>query len=513
MTRRMHIDETVRSSHFSGALNSRSPLKWELRTSPLKWELRTSPLKWELRTSPLKWELRTSPPKWELRTIRNGRENGTILVVILWISATLVSTALLFGHSMMLEYRAADNTVAGFEATQAIEGAARYVAYLLKNAEEPGRLPDVTTYESEAVALDEGRFWLLGRGTDEQEKTRPVFGLIDEASKLNLNTATREMLEALRCMTPELAAAIIDWRDTDTELSPDGAESQNYLLRNPKYNCKDSNFETVEELRLLAGADWTVLYGEDANQNGVLDPNEDDGDETPPEDNRDGRLDPGVLEYVTVWSRESNTRADGTARVSIQGDEEALRTALEETLGARAQEILAAVGTNRTSMRSLLEFYIRSQMTPEEFAQVYDALSVTDDQWTSGLINVNTASAAVLACIPGIGEANAETLVAYRQGKQADDLATVAWVAQALDEEAAIEAGPYLTTRSSQFAADVAAVGHGGRGFRRVLFVIEMNGTEPRVAYRRDRSRLGWPLGAAIRQEIASTTSEERRYR
>ena len=51
----------------------------------------------------------------------------------------------------------------------------------------------------------------------------PWFGLVDEGSKLNLNTATAAMLEALPRMTPQLAAAIIDWRDTDSTVSDNGA--------------------------------------------------------------------------------------------------------------------------------------------------------------------------------------------------------------------------------------------------------------------------------------------------
>lgn len=440
------------------------------------------------------------------------RRRGTILIIVLWIATGLVSTALLFGQSMMLEYRAADNSVAGLEAAQAIEGARRYVGYLLANAEEPGRMLDIEAYESEAVPVGDATFWLLGRGTDDSTHGQLTFGLVDEASKLNLNIATREMLEALPTMTPELAAAIIDWRDTDSELTQDGAESQDYLLRDPTYNCKDSNFETVEELRLLMGAEWDILYGEDTNCNGVLDPNEDDDNESLPLDDRDGQLDPGVLEYLTVWSREPNTRDDGSQRINVTNDQQQqLGQLLQETFGeTRAGEIQQAVGGNLENLNSLLEFYIRSRMTPDEFAQVADALSVTDDAYTSGLVNVNTAPAEVLACLPGIGEEYADSLVAYRQGKT-DELDTVAWVAEVLEEEAAIQAGPYLTTRTYQFSADVAAVGRRGRGFRRVLFVFDASGDQPEVVYRRDRTRLGWPLGTDVREQLTSAQAQKGR--
>jgi len=463
-----------------------------------------------MRRKPLRSNL--SARDSSLRRLLHDR--GTVLIIVLWIALGLVSTALLFANSMLLEYRAAENSVAGLEAAQAIEGARRYVANLLANAEEPNMMPDIQSYEAEEVPVGDATFWLLGRGTENVNKNTkinsPAFSLVDEASKLNLNTATREMLEALPCITPELAGAIIDWRDTDDDVSPDGAESQNYLMLNPPYNCKNSNFETVEELHLLIGGELNVLYGEDANLNGFLDPNEDDGEVTLPSDNQDGRLEPGLFEYVTVYSREPNKQSDGSKRLNIKNDQGGqLASLLEEKLGqTRAGEIERAVGTNTQNINSLLEYYIRSKMTPDEFAQVADALCVSDDEYTTGLVNVNTASAEVLACIPGIGQDFAAQLLAYRQGKTVDELKTVAWVTNVLEEQTATQAGPYITTRTYQYSADVAAVGRGGRGFRRVLFVFDTSGGKPVVVYRRDRTRLGWALGPDIRSKLVATAEK-----
>jgi len=442
-----------------------------------------------------------------------SRARGTILIAVMWIALGLVSIALYFGRSMALEYRAADNSVSGLEAAHAIEGARRYVAFVLANLEEPGTMPDIETYPWEQVPVGDAAFWLIGRRSEDEPDDVPVFGLVDEASKLNLNMdidpeQMRGMLESLPDMPTDLAAAIIDWRDTDFDLTPDGAESETYLLLDPGYYCKDSGFESVEELRLVMGAEWDVLYGEDANRNGVLDPNENDGDETRPDDDRDGTLDPGLLEYLTVYSREPNKRDDGSARINIKNDEDgALQPLLEETFGPdRAEQIRRATSGVQANVDSVLEYYTLSGMTLEEFSQIGDALGVSDDEFSAGLVNVNTAPEAVLACLPGIGEEYASQLVAYRQGKTTDELGAVAWVAEVVDDESARLAGPYITTRSYQYTADVAAVGHMGRGFRRTMFVFDTSGDEPTVVYRRDLSRLGWPLGAEVRRQYVSTT-------
>jgi hypothetical protein len=344
--------------------------------------------------------------------------------------------------------------------------------------------------------------------------------LVDEASRLNVNTATLEMLEALPNMTTELAAAIIDWRDSDSDADSGGAETDVYQRLNPPYRCKNADYESIEELRLVYGMTLDFLYGEDTNLNGAVDPNESDGDLTPPYDNRDGWLDAGLLNYVTIYSREPNTRTNGEARIDVTStNQQELATLLQEQFGAdRANEILRQVAPSQgggpqgggggggasSSVKSLLEFFIRSGMTEDEFAQIEGDLAVTSTNSVAGLVNVNTASEAVLACIPGIGTEFASTLVAQRQSVQAGltYLPTVAWVADVLEETNCITAGPYLTSRSYQFTADIAAVGHFGRGYRRVKHVFDTSEGVPTILYRQDLTHLGWALGQEVRNAI-----------
>ena len=65
-----------------------------------------------------------------LHAIRRAAR-GSVLVIVLWIAFGLVSMALYFADSMSSELRASDNRVCGLAADQAIEGAARYVSYVL----------------------------------------------------------------------------------------------------------------------------------------------------------------------------------------------------------------------------------------------------------------------------------------------------------------------------------------------------------------------------------------------
>jgi hypothetical protein len=106
-----------------------------------------------------------------------------------------------------------------------------------------------------------------------------------------------------------------------------------------------------------------------------------------------------------------------------------------------------------------------------------------------------------LACIPGIGVDNAPTLIASRQSN-ADRLSTMAWVPEVLDRANALRAAPYLTGRSYQFTADIAAVGHHGRGYSRVKFVFDTSEGAPKIRYRQDLSHLGWALGKQAREAL-----------
>jgi type II secretory pathway component PulK len=444
----------------------------------------------------------TTPAKASSARHASKRRSASVLIIVLWVTFGLVSIALYFAHSMVLELRATDNRVADAEADQAIEGAARYITYVLSNLEEPGFMPELQTYEREAVPVGDATFWLIGRADQDTVQDQPFFCLIDEASKLNLNVATN--FEYLPRMTPEFTAAIIDWRDADETVSPSGAEADVYSRLRPPYKCKNAPFETIDELRLVYGGHLDILYGEDSNLNGVLDLNENDGNVSLPEDNRDGRLDPGLLDYVTVYSRELNVDALGNRRINVAApDDTALRELLTKEFATRGGQMLSSPGRPN----SLLDFFIRARdsqgkMTVEEFGEIADQLCASDARTTNGLVNVNTASAEVLSCIPGIGNDHAQELVSYRRSNP-DKLKNIAWVADILtDLASARAAGPWLTVHSYQFTADIAAVGHHGRGYRRVRFVFDTSSGTPRIVFRQDLSHMGWALGRQTRERI-----------
>ncbi len=410
------------------------------------------------------------------------KRRGSVFIIVLVVCLGLVSLTIVFGHSMVMAYRGEETALAGREAEQAIQGAVRYAEYLMANTDTPGYLPDSSDYQSEAVPVGDAAFWFIGEPLSSSATDAPSFGLVDEASKLNLNTASVAMLENLPNMTPDLAQAIVSWRSANAATSATASTS------------KGGPFESVDELAQVNeenGGDPAILYGDDLNLNHVLDAGENSGG---------GNFNPGLFEYVTVFSREPNTLPDGTRRADVTQSSAALLPVLTSAFGSsRAQAIIRRLGGG--SVRSVLEFYIRGGLTEAELDEVTPKLTMGGGTFKTGLIDVNTASAAVLQCVPGITQALATQLVSARQN-QAAPYTNLAWVSPILGTAASVQAGPYLTTQSFQWTADVGAVGRYGRGYRRTLFVIDSSTGAPQIVYRRNLASLGWALGPAALQNL-----------
>jgi DNA uptake protein ComE-like DNA-binding protein len=359
------------------------------------------------------------------------------------------------------------------------------------------------------VQVGDAHFWFIGRDTNSPpvNPDQVYFGLTDENGKLNINTATLAMLQSLPHIDEQFAANIITWRTNDT--TSGGVGPSEYAMLSPSYQPKEQPFETTDELRLVYDSDLQTLVGEDANRNGVLDPNEKDL-------NRNSQVDPGILEYVTVYSKEPNTNPDGTALINVRTYSSA-RTQLQSLFATnftsdRAQAIATRLNQNGTS-RSPLSFYLNSGMTADEFAQIASQITTVTNQYIEGRVNINTASPYVLYCIPGISN-YVDQIVSYRQANP-DKLTSIAWVIDATGltgtdaTTLATQIGNRITTKSYQFMADVAAVGPFGRGYRRVRFIFDTSTGAPRIIYRRDMTHLGWALGKKVRQVYLANNTEQ----
>lgn len=435
--------------------------------------------------------------------LRNANSRGTILIVTMWIVLVLAGLVLILARAVRVEALCSANQFSALQAEAVEEGAIQYVRARVDSLQ--GQVPAEADTPCEAVPVGQGAFWIIRQNSDDDRTY--AYGIVDEASKVNLNTAALATLTKLPGITDELAASIVDWHDSDEDVTPNGAESQYYLLLRDPYQCKNAPLETVEELFLVKGAAQDIIFGEDTNRNGVLDPNEDDANATDPPDNRDGQLDRGLFPFVTVYSVERNTSSDGQRRVSVNDPQsQALSDLLRKDLSAgRAAIVLALVPRSRP-FRNVLDFYFRTGLTLDEFRGIADRLTAAPEAVRRGLVNVNTAPAQVLACLPGLGESEVAALLAKRSEPGAD-LTSIAWVTQALRPEAATAIGGLITTRSYRFSADIVSVAGDGRAFRRCRVVVDAQSSPPKVLYRQDLTHLGWPLAPEILARLRAGAS------
>jgi len=174
-----------------------------------------------------------------------------------------------------------------------------------------------------------GRFSIIAPVESDLTGTAVRFGLMDESAKININALlktglsneeARNLLLGIPDMTIEIADAILDFIDTDTSSREFGAEDEYYLTLSPPYATKNGRLDSLDELLLVRGMTPLLLYGEDANRNGLLDAAENDGDQSYPLDNGDGTLQRGWSNYFTVFSREANLRADGLPKINVNGN-------------------------------------------------------------------------------------------------------------------------------------------------------------------------------------------------
>ena len=436
-------------------------------------------------------------------------ERASVLIIVLWICIGLVTIALYFANSMTYELRAADNRVSGIAADQAIEGAARYVSNQLQNYTTNGLsvLPDSTQFPCANVPIGDAHFWIIGRDPEGASSTEPYFGLVDEASKLNLNYANTNALSYLPNMTLDFAQAISDWRSTNG--------SGTYDYASAGYTEKNATFETEDELRLVSGANLSLLVGDDLNRNGVRDANEKDTAGS-------GQVNSGLFEYTTVYTREPNFRFDGTTLTNLTDINTASQrklTSLFEAANVSTSFIRPVTnGIPYAGMLALAVGCRRSGMSDSDFYTLSTNLTTTNATYIRGRVNVNTASEAVLSALfEGLNngdettaDSDAQTLITYRE-QNTNNLGSLAWVYDALGTGNStltrLDRGDYLTTHSYQITADIAAVGAFGRGYRRVRFVFDLSNGTPIILSRQDLSRLGWALGGKARQTLLANDS------
>jgi DNA uptake protein ComE-like DNA-binding protein len=378
-------------------------------------------------------------------------QKGSVLVGLLWVLALLAVTVTSVLYTARMDLMVTKNYADSIQAHYlAIAGAEKAKALIFHEATErkrserhhTGALYDSSEHFKD-VELGRGKFRVIRQGS--REEGGLIYGISDEESRLNVNTAGVEELRKLYGMTPESAAAILDWHDDNNEVTPGGAEAEYYATLRRPYVPRNSTIQTAREMLLVRGVTPELLLGEDANQNGLLDPEEDDGPANLPDDNSDGVLDLGWAGYLCFESTTRNITAAGEDKVDVQTASESELTAIAGITQEIAKAIIAHRGQNRLeNIADLMDVAApnpqqQQQGAPpgqpgnpqgqpaqpggntgpkliseELFLQIADAVKTSPETARRGLININTASIEVLMCLQGMTEELARAIISQR---------------------------------------------------------------------------------------------------
>ena len=343
-------------------------------------------------------------------------ERGLVLVGVLWLKIILLAIVALSAQNSRLDLKVRALGTEELRCRWASRAGVEKAVGILN--EDPRECDDLTELWSNNdedfndIALERCRFTVR---------------VIDQASKLNINTATKEQLMELPEMLEDIADAIIDWRDNNETISGAGAEAEYYETLPYPYRVRNGPFRTIRELLLVRGVTEELFYGEDTNFNGQLDYNENDGDQSPPNDDANGELDLGWIEYLCCYSYANNTDAEGETRININS---ANRRTLEDSLGIKSSHARWIVDNrNHDSIADLINNNSPQEPQPgnssnaqpidlQTFGSIADKITVSNNEKTEGKININTASEIVLSALLGGDESGmqlAEQIVGYRE--------------------------------------------------------------------------------------------------
>jgi DNA uptake protein ComE-like DNA-binding protein len=461
--------------------------------------------------------------------VSSNRGRGSILIVTMFVVFTLAALVLVMCGSMRVEATAAANMAASLQASAVEHGAEQYVMAIL--TEQKDSLSDLTEDYFAAVQVGDGYFWIVR--PDYGDDNLPVFGLTDENAKLNLNTATYEMLMRLPNMTDVVASAIVEWRGgAGSGSSGSGASSgggsdagQSSYYSSMGYTSKHGPFETVEEMLLVQGASRELLYGTiDAEPLGV----QGNAQVASGSGATDFQTAQGIYDLLTVYSSEKGSGQQ--VNINDRNDRSKLRDLLQKQLNdnSRVEAIIAQLG-NSTYIDAF-DFALKAKLKSDELSKIYDSLttkSVTPPAGggtgngatgsgatgsvapggaagaaVKGRINVNTAPRDVLLCLPNLDSSDVDKLIAARQGSAAGDT-SVGWVMDALQNKA-VGLGNLITGKTVQYSADIVAVSGNGRAYKHCRIVVDTSGSTPLIKYRRDLTDRGWPMDPQILTSLRS---------
>ncbi|MCH8828794.1 MAG: general secretion pathway protein GspK, partial [Planctomycetes bacterium] len=283
--------------------------------------------------------------KWQNRRQRQRRSatrqprRGSVLFVVLVVIALLTLAVYQFSGVMLIENKSSLLYGRRVQARAFAESGVEVAAAMLGERQlmTAETAASVNIYHNPEVfgailmqgdeskpARARGRYAVVSPAENDPDSKTVRFGLADESGKLNVNTLLKmtgdddqgrikavDILIDATGMDEDTAEAILDWIDKDDETIYSTLEEDEY----EGYLPKNGPLESLDELLLIPGVTPNLLFGADANRNGIIDADEFEATIT-------GELPEGVhplgwSAFLTVHSRETNLRLNGDKKLYL----------------------------------------------------------------------------------------------------------------------------------------------------------------------------------------------------
>ena len=295
-------------------------------------------------------------------------------------------------------------------------------------------------------SLDEDWALLQDELTELPDGSRLVVRIEDASGRLNVNTATIEMLSALPGMNQEMVDCLLDWRDSDEQPRGQGAEREFYETLDPPYEPANGRLEIVDELLVVKGWTPTLLYQ----------PQEPERSELP------------LADLLTVRAGERDVNAQGQARLNLNT---ATAEQIERRLGSGVGSALVAYRQQRGLFVSLADLFDMPGAILED-AVILDEVTVAPSAGIRNTVNVNTAPAQVLAALPGSDDGLAQAIVDRRESDQGA-FETKGDLIEVISPDRLQQMIDHVSTRSALWLVTATARPAGGPGYRTIEAVVQ----------------------------------------
>jgi competence ComEA-like helix-hairpin-helix protein len=450
------------------------------------------------------------------------KRQGSILVGVLWCMVLLSVMVIGVLHTARMDLQVVknygDRVQAHYLALAGVERAKALIFQDVITRQQTAKNHTGSLYNDpkdfKDVSLGRGKFKVFHRAPQE-DGGAIIYGISDEESRLNLNTASPNQFTNFAGMTTDILNDIIAWRSPAASTQQGagqqqggGANSDYYMSLKPPYLARNGLFQTVRELLMVRGVNSGLLFGNDQNQNGFLDSDDDSPAPNMPATKRPPPPSPGWAALLTVTDTDKDVDASGKDRINPQTADQTTLTGIPGVTQDIARAIVSYRGQNQlTTLDDLLSVTAQNQnqnqanqqggnqqnnsgasvISQDLLEQIADQLTLASGTDLPGLININTASLDVLICLPGVDRTLAQAIINYRKSTGYFDNVAGLLKVDGMTRAIFKQVVPLITTRSETYRIICEGKINSSGVVQRIESIVHIGRTDlEALAYRED---------------------------